>query len=238
MAEWLNATITKIEDVNYNTKLFYLKLSNTITFKGGQFITFDLPFGDDIPKPKRLRSYSIASAPDTTDTIELIIRYVDEGKASKFFFEVAKIGTILPFRGPLGHFCLPATAADNEIFLICTGTGIAPFRSIILGTQKDKTPHKDIYLVFGGRTEEELLFYDEMKILEKQDPNFHFCPTLSRVQWAGGPTGYVHDVYKTLSEGKLNAIFMACGYGKMVEDVKIKVIEMGFNPKQIILEKY
>src|SRR5690606_9211390 len=93
----------------------------------GQFVTIDLPIHE---KPnKRWRSYSIASWPDGTNTFELVIVLLEDGVGSTWIFENVTEGTELTFRGPQGVFTLP-DPIDRDLFLICTGTGIAPFRSM------------------------------------------------------------------------------------------------------------
>ncbi len=96
----------------------------------------------------------------------------------------------------MGHreFLLCLKIIDKDLFLICTGTGIAPFRSMLQYILLHQVPHHDIYLIFGTRSRESLLYYEELKALEKQYPEFHYVPVLSRETWEG-ETGYVHEAY-------------------------------------------
>ena len=52
-------------------------------------------------------------------------------------------------------------------------------------------------MIFGTRKKEDIVYYDELLELEKQNPNFTFIPVLSREKWEG-KSGYVHDVYLDL----------------------------------------
>ena len=49
-------------------------------------------------------------------------------------------------------------------------------------------PHKNIYLIFGTRTKKDLLYYDEMKQLQKELPGFHYHPHTfpGRMGWPQG----------------------------------------------------
>src|ERR1700716_3435376 len=127
---WRTGKVIRIEDETTATKRFWIQVPEleTFDFKPGQFVTLDLPIHE---KPaKRWRSYSIASWPDGSAIFELVIVLLDGGAGTKFLFEEIQVGSSLTFRGPLGSFILP-TPLEKDIFLICTGTGIAPFRSMV-----------------------------------------------------------------------------------------------------------
>ena len=64
--------------------------------------------------------------------------------------EKAKDGDELEIKGPLGKFTLPEEI--NSDLFICTGTGLAPFRSILQSIPIHNITHKNIYLIFGTRT--------------------------------------------------------------------------------------
>ena len=148
---WQKGIITRIEDETENTRRFWIQLPELerFDFKPGQFVTIDLPIHE---KPnKRWRSYSIASWPDGTNVFELLIVLLEGGAGSSFLFHEAKVGSALTLRGPLGVFTLPENI-DRDLYFICTGTGIAPFRSMLHHIKDHQLPHRDIYLIFGTRT--------------------------------------------------------------------------------------
>jgi ferredoxin-NADP reductase len=117
-------------------------------FKPGQFVTLDLPIHE---KPnRRLRSYSIASWPDGTNVFELCIVLLEDGAGTNYLFNEIKEGSEITLRGPVGVFTLP-DPIEKDLFLICTGTGIAPFRSMIHQIIQNNIPHQNIHLIFGCR---------------------------------------------------------------------------------------
>ena len=126
---------------------------------------------------------------------------------------------------------------EKELFLICTGTGIAPFRSMVNFIFLNNIPHKKIHLVFGTRTKNNLLYFDEMKKLENDFEGFHFHPTLSRDDWEG-EKGYVHTIYEKLLTSKPDAQFYLCGWKNMIDEAKSRLLEMGYDKKDIHLEIY
>ena len=147
-AKWLDSKVIKIEDASPTTKRFWVKIDTDeiIDFKAGQFVTIDLPIHER--RNKRWRSYSIANPPDQTNILELCIVLLEGGAGSTYFFEEVKIGTPLRFKAPAGGFHLPEKI-EKDLVLICTGTGVAPFRSMIWDIYNHQLPHKHIHLIFG-----------------------------------------------------------------------------------------
>jgi CDP-4-dehydro-6-deoxyglucose reductase len=243
---WRNGTVTKIVDETYNTKRYFIQVNDleSFNFKAGQFVTLDLPIHEQTNK--RWRSYSIASWPDGTNVFELLIVLLEGGAGSTYLFNEVEVGSKLVFRGPQGVFTLPENI-EKDVFFICTGTGIAPFRSMLNNVLLNKIPHKNLYLIYGCRTQKDLLYFDEMKSLENKLDNFHFIPTLSRESWDGA-TGYVHSLYEEIckknNEACVNlenvkpASFYLCGWKFMIDDARKKIAELGYDKKAVHLELY
>ena len=239
---WHKGIVTKIENETYNTKRFWIEVPEMTDFKfaPGQFVTLDLPIHEKVNK--RWRSYSIASWPDG-NVIELLIVLLEGGAGTTYLFDEINVGSELTFRGPQGVFTLPP-AIEKDLYFICTGTGIAPFRSMTHHMLLHKIPHKNIYLIFGTRTQQELLYLEEMRKLEKEVENFQYIPTLSREQW-DGRSGYVHAVYESLVKEKMNgsnelppASFYLCGWKNMIDEAKQRILNLGYDKKSIHLELY
>src|SRR5207253_7770870 len=110
-----------------------------------------------------------------------------------------------------------------DIFLICTGTGVAPFRSMLQHIKRHKISHKNIYLVFGTRLFRDCLYHDELKELEKEIEDYFYLPTFSREPGENKALrrGYVHSVYEeiVLNE-KRPAYFYLCGWKNMIDEAK------------------
>lgn len=233
---WRKGKVIRIEDHTPNTKRYWIEVPelDVFDFKPGQFVTLDLPIHE---KPnKRWRSYSIASWPDGTNVFELLIVLAEGGVGTHYIFNEISIGSEFIFRGPQGVFVLPEKI-ENDIFLICTGTGLAPFRSMMNHIILHQVPFHNIHLVFGCRKKENLLYYDELKSLEEKMPGFHYHPTLSREEWEGH-SGYVHPIYETLCAGKQAANFFLCGWKTMIDEAKKRIVDMGYEKKAIHQELY
>ena len=238
--EWMEAVITKIENETPNTKRFYFEIPSIekFDFIPGQFVTLDLPIHEQ--RNKRWRSYSIASAPNGTNTFELIIVLLEGGLGTNYLFKEVTVGSKLTLRGPQGVFTLPKNF-ENDIYFICTGTGIAPFRSMIHHIHTHKIAHQNIHLIFGCRKFEDGLYIDELKALEKNEPRFHFHPCYSRENEvpAGSYKGYVHPVYQyLLQQNKETAQVWLCGWKAMIDDARKNMTELGLEKKQVHFESF
>jgi ferredoxin-NADP reductase len=235
LQDFKQATITNIIQETAHTRRFTLNLGEEkALFKPGQFITLDLPISDK--KNKRLRSYSIASAPSATNELELVIVLLEGGLGTTYLFNECSIGTLLNYRGPLGHFTLP-DPLPKDLFLVCTGTGIAPFRSMAHYLAHESITSCNINLIMGTRTSADLLYHAELEALAAAHSWFNYVPTLSREQWQG-KQGYVHDVYKELAADKKEAHFMLCGWRNMIDEARKTLSELGYSKEQIHFELY
>ena len=236
MLEWQIGKVVNIIDETPNTRRFFIETQSkeNFIFLPGQFVTLDLPIHEK--KNKRWRSYSIASSPNKSNVFELVIVLVEDGTGTNYLFKNIKPGDELTFRGPAGVFTLPQDL-EKDYFMICTGTGIAPFRSMLQYIYQQQIPAKHIHLIFGTRTKQDLLYFEEMTELDKIMPNFSYHPILSRENWEG-QTGYVHDVYKQLINEKRDAHFLLCGWKNMIDDTRHNLAEMGFDKSQIHYELY
>jgi len=233
---WRKGIVIRIDDHTHNTRRFWIQVPelDRFDFVPGQFVTLDLPIHEKANK--RWRSYSISSWPDGSNVFELLIVQAQGGMGTTYLFHEIKVGSELILRGAQGVFILPEKI-DKDIFLICTGTGIAPFRSMVRYIDLHRVPIKNIHLVFGCRKKEDLLYFEELKELELQLPGFHFHPTLSREHWEGR-YGYVHPIYMEYCAGRQDALFFLCGWKHMVDEAKKHIMEMGYDKKAIHLELY
>jgi CDP-4-dehydro-6-deoxyglucose reductase len=233
---WRKGKVINIENETIDTKRFWIEVPEleVFDFKPGQFVTLDLPIHE---KPnKRWRSYSISSWPDGTNIFELLIVLNPHGVGTPYLFNEIKVGSELVFRGAQGVFTLPDNL-DKDLYLICTGTGIAPFRSMVNYINKNKIPHQAINLIYGCRKRGNLLYFEELIELQNSLKHFSYIPTLSREEW-DGKKGYVHHVYEELCFSKPDALFYLCGWKDMIDEAKERIQKIGYDKKNIHFEIY
>lgn len=234
--QFFDCTVVDVIDESDLVKRYFIRYPDEIpfSFKAGQFVMLDLPIQSKVTN----RSYSIASAPTHDHTIELAIVIKPGGIGTPFIFENIERNSIVKCTKALGKFGLPEIIEDDLCF-VCTGTGIAPLRSMTLDIYNRNIPHKNIYLVFGNRWTKDILYRKEMEALATIHPEFKFIPVLSRdnPEWKGRK-GYVHLVYEELFADKRPPLFYICGWPDMIKEARQRIEAMGYDKKRIKFELY
>lgn len=176
-----------------------------------------------------VRNYSVASWQDGTPRFELIVTNLIGGNMCDYLFNHAKLGDEFVYRGPMGVFTLPDNLMERDIYMVSTGSGISPFRSMINDLSINKKEFKNIKLFFGTRTEKDIVYRKELENLEEQLPNFEYIPTLSKEKVPGIAEGYVHKHYLDLID-KLDhkPLVYYCGWDRMIREGRDHLAERGF----------
>lgn len=236
---WYHGTVIRIEDESPNTKRFWVEIPEveSFAFKAGQFVTMDLPVHEK--RLHRWRSYSIASAPGEGKVLEFCIVFLEGGLATRYFFEEVIVGTSLKFKGPDGGFVLPENL-DKQIVMVCTGTGVAPFRSMLRDIERRNLTFRHIHLIFGTRHEDGILYRSEFEAFSKKWPNFRYDIALSREAGWPGYKGYVHQVYMDrYAQKSPDTHFYLCGWSNMIDDaVANLIVKLGYDRSQVHYELY
>ncbi|MEO6203308.1 MAG: FAD-binding oxidoreductase, partial [Nitrospirales bacterium] len=187
--EEFKAHISRVKDLTHDVRELQLSLTapDSIEFKAGQWISLNVWH----PRLKQHvpRQYSIASPPSQCHQIEILFNRVPDGPGSSYLFSLHE-GDPLTFQGPNGAFYLEEKPGRDLVF-VATGTGIAPFRSMI-STFLEQPEAGGLTLYWGLRSERDVYFQPELATLAQQHPNFSFITTLSRPEngWKGS-TGRV-----------------------------------------------
>jgi ferredoxin-NADP reductase len=245
--EWYDdlVTVVKVQTEAEDTKRFFVKINSTdgskLEFESGQFVELILPIDSDIKKCSR--HYSIASQP-SDDLIEFIINNVTGGAGTDYLFSDLVLEGQTQWRmiAPLGRFVLPQQIKKDLCF-VCTGTGVGPFRSMINDlyfNRFEEIKDKNITLIFGCRSIQNILYKNEFEALSNKFSNFKYEVSLSKEKSDSYNFGYVQDVLQRLkSENYFNDIdFFVCGVNAMVSDVRKNLLELNFTNKDIHTEVY
>ncbi len=234
---WYTGKVVNIINETPNVKRFFFEIPELkiFEFQPGQFVILDPERKYNLPS----REYSIASPPGNGNVIELIIVLNENGKLTPYLFKEIAIGSEIRISSALGKFLLPEKI-EKELCFICTGVGIAPLRAMYLYFLNNKIPHNRINLIFGTRTAADICYAEELYKIGKENPSFHFYPTLSRETSAGwkGRNGYVHKIYKELYRDLHPAYFYICGWKNMILEARDSLIKMGYNRSDIKFELY
>ena len=214
---------------------FEMKSVSHFGFVAGQWLSFKTnePNGEEIT-----RAYSIASPPSEDNRFALCLNRVQDGFMSNFLCDM-KAGDEISCQGPFGDFILRPPMRDTVF--IATGTGIAPLRSMLHWLLADDSRHlgKQLWLIFGNRTEKDLYYHDEFLRLAADHANFHYLPTLSRgSQTWQGLRGYVQEHVPGIARSRADMHAYICGLDKMVKANRDLLKSLGWDRKSILYEKY
>jgi CDP-4-dehydro-6-deoxyglucose reductase len=214
MKQWLKSEVVRTVQETPLVRRIWLNISEKLEFTPGQFIVCDLPIHEK--RTKRWRSYSIANNPNQESTIELCVVHLKGGLGSTFLCQKLKKGDFLTHKRPQGNFVLPENPASKMVF-ICTGTGVAPFRSMLQSIIQMKNPPR-IELIFGTRREQDILYRTEFEQLASENSWFSYHVALSREpNWPN--YGYVHHIYeRRASEYDNETHFYLCGWPFVVDE--------------------
>ena len=226
----LNARLIEYNDIADEARHFVFEADAEFTFLPGQFVSFS----ELVDGKKVTRAYSIASPPHG-NVFELCLNRVTQGKLSPRLFDMG-IGDCIEMQGPLGYFVMRNPV--NDTVFVATGTGIAPFRAMLKSQLLHDSEHQ-FTLIFGVRYERNIMYQEEFEAMAAQHQNFHFWPTLSRPEspWQGR-TGHVQSHLMEAIGDRRDVDVYICGLKLMVDDVRSRLKELGFDRKHIIYEKY
>jgi NAD(P)H-flavin reductase len=226
--------VALIESKVHLTKNVYLlnlrmQTPSSIAFLPGQ--TISLHVGE-----KLNRSLSISNVPSDNTHILLCHDVSPMGPASQWTL-ASKVGDEAKFMAPLGIFILDTTSQRKKV-LVATGTGIAPFRSM-LQEYLSQGGSDDITLYWGLRYEDDVYWVEEFEELAQNYPNFRFVLILSRAgeKWAG-KRGHVTEHVLADEANLPGSEFYLCGNKEMVREMDEKLAHAGVAREQIYKELY
>jgi ferredoxin-NADP reductase len=168
------------------------------------------------------RPYSIASSPNSDET-ELCIRRVPDGTLTPKLCDTLSEGDEITLRGPNGDF-VPRDPSERDVIFIATGTGVAPFKSMIdymfeEGFDTFEGKQRNIWLFLGCSWEDDLPYREAFYDLADEHANFHFVPTLTREEYLSRWTGETDYVQQTLLK------YLAADPSSLDEDLRTSLDE-------------
>src|SRR5215471_15792697 len=125
--EWRVATVTSVRDETPHARTIVLDIPDWPGHRAGQHVDVRLVAEDGY---EAQRSYSIASAPEST-TVELTVERIENAEVSPYLCDVLRAGDGLEIRGPIGGYFVWSTSQDGPLLLVAGGSGIVPLMSML-----------------------------------------------------------------------------------------------------------
>ena len=209
------------------------------------------------PKPGKLirRAYSIASSSVSKEYFEFYINLVHSGLLTPRLFALRPGDRVWLGAKIAGLFTLERAPAGANIVLVATGTGLAPYMSMLRTNLADGGGRRFAALL-GARHSWDLGYHAEMMTMERLCDDFHYIPTISRpdeevVPWTGR-VGYVQQLWQQAVVDRAwgfpptptNSRVFLCGNPSMIDDMVELLAEDGFreksrtHPGEVFVERY
>lgn len=233
---WQPASVVAIEPRTPTVKSFFFRLSRPLSFIPGQHMDVRLTAPDGY---EAQRSYSIASAPDGTDRIELAIELLQDGEVSPFFFGTVAVGDEIELRGPIGGHFMWSVDDGGPVLLVGGGSGVVPL-ACMLRHRASRRSAVPVALVYSARTAADLIFGDELRA--RRD-GLHFMPTLTR-EANPAPGHRVGRIDAALLAEALALLpsppklVFVCGANAFVETAADALLSLGISATTIRTERY
>ncbi|MFT7615350.1 MAG: ferredoxin-NADP reductase [Candidatus Woesearchaeota archaeon] len=225
--------LLSIVDTTPTVREFVFEAPADFVFTAGQFVTIFFNKGED----KFRRQYSIASSP-TESQIKLCVKRVETGPGTEYLFNL-KAEDVVDMMAPLGVFVLKEQSQSKDIVFIATGTGIAPFRSMIIDLLSKEYSH-NIILLSGVRYENEILYHEEFTLLAEKHKKFSYHPIVSQPKEVSfeGETGRVQKLISEHVSENSPSHFYLCGLYAMIHESAKLLTKMGVKREQVFFERY
>lgn len=236
-------TVEEVKSVkHWNEHLFSFSITRpaSFRFRSGEFVMIGLQ-GEARPL---LRAYSVAS-PAYADELEFLSIKVADGPLTSRLQKIQPGDHIYLGRKPTGTLVADALRPGKRLFLLSTGTGLAPFLSIV--RDPDIYDRFDqIVLVHCVRRVDDLAFREELEARLADDPlveeqastQFHYIPTVTREEFRNtGRIGALIEsgaLFPEAGEGEAkfdpaSDRIMLCGSMGMIRDLQAQFEAMGFD---------
>lgn len=241
MTQWLDATV--IENRHWTEALFSLRVEGApLSFEAGQFVRIALDIGGE----RVARPFSMVNAPGDP-VLEFYGIVVPEGPLSPRLAQLNLTDRIYVASNPAGFLVLSEVPEAETLWLVCTGTGIAPFLSML----RAGTPWKrfrNVVLVHAVRHAAELVYREEIEAT----PGLRYIRVVSREAVPGALRGRIPALVR---DGQLEAAaglklapetsqVMLCGNPGMLKDTTAALLERAMRknrrrtPGQITSESF
>lgn len=198
-------------------------------FQAGQYINLQL----EINGIRTNRPYSISSSPQQAAYYDITVRRIANGFVSDYLLDQIKVGDNLESSGPAGNFYHNPLFHGSKLLFVAGGSGITPFMSMIRETI-DLGLDKEIYLFYGSKTAEELIFHDELKKIVARHANFHYYPVMeaSPADYQGLNGLISADLIKSIIDSQLDTVYI-CGPEAMYANLIPQLETLGVPRRRI-----
>jgi ferredoxin-NADP reductase len=222
---WRTATVVSIKSENPTAKTFRFRMPEVSMHLAGQHCIIRLTAPDGYTA---VRSYSIASAPDGTDEIEITVERLVGGEVSEFLHDEVMVGDELEVRGPIGGWFV--WRGDVPAVLIGGGSGVVPLMAMLRLARRNGSA--DLLRVLASvRSPDDLYYPDELP-----GPETLVIYTQESPSGTTRATGLINS--QDIPDVPESGLVYICGSERFAEAAADLVIESGVSANQLRIEKF
>jgi ferredoxin-NADP reductase len=223
---WENATVVSVRRETSSAKTFRIVLPGPIKYLSGQHFLVRLTSPDGYTAT---RSYSVASAPDGSNEIELAVERLENGEVSPFLHDIVVPGDTFEVRGPVGGWFV--WRGDLPAFLVGGGSGVVPLMSMLRFARQLGRPEL-VRLLVSVRSPESLYFADEI-----------MGPETTVIYTRTAPEGSARGVGRITVDDFEGAVvsdelIYVCGSTSFADTATSLLIEAGVSAASIRVERF
>ena len=203
-------TVTEVQ--HYTDRLFRFRVTRpaSLRFRSGEFVMIGLPGENGKPI---LRAYSIAS-PNWDEELEFYSIKVPDGPLTSRLQHIQVGDTIIVGKKPTGTILIDYLLPAKRLYMLSTGTGLAPFMSVIRDPETYEK-FEEVILVHGVREVKELAYHD---YITQELPQHEFLGELVSKQLKYYPT-VTREPFK--NQGRINDLIES---GKLFADLGVPAL--------------
>jgi len=181
------------------------------------------------------RSYSVASVPDDSGTLELLVEGLPDGEVSSWFFDHAEVGDRLELRGPIGGSFSWDGPDGGPLLLAGGGSGVVPLLAM-LRRRAQVAPDIPAALIYSVRSRAEAIALDELEARDRDEPNFSLFLRTTR-EGEGRRIDAPLVGAALASIGRPNKVFL-CGSNRFVSPAADLIMAAGVPATIIRTERF
>ena len=235
---WHVGTVIALHDETATARTITLEVSDWPGHVAGQHVDVRLTASDGY---SAVRSYSIASAPNSERRVELTVERLPDGEISPYLTQQVAVSDRLELRGPIGGWFVWRAQQTEPIQLVAGGSGIVPLMAMIRSRALagSTAPFRLLYSV---REPQAVFYREELQALSDHDRSMNLTYAYTRVapkDWPRPPSRIdAALIANTTWPSNLVPTCYVCGPTSFVESVTGFLSASGNSSEKIRTERF
>jgi ferredoxin-NADP reductase len=233
---WTVATVRDVVQETPRVRTLELEAPAWPGHRAGQHLDVRLTAEDGY---QAQRSYSIGSAPE--EGLAITVERLEDGEVSPYLVEELRAGDGIEIRGPIGGYFVWEAADGGPVFLVAGGSGIVPLMAMIRHRAAAGSTAA-FRLLYSSRTLEDVIYREELELLEAAGGRLAVFHTLTRAQpegWSGYSRRIDVDMLREVAfPADADATVYVCGSTRFVDTAADGLVTLGYEPLSIKTERF